>query len=151
MRDLFCLFQAVLNAAHQSHDDVVINLDKVDKLVIEDVKLSDLHAEQFIISGQITGPSSSQTPYLISSESHVTVESLLTTGDSVGGYKMAGIPDGLGAFDNGDGTFTVLMNHEISNSNPALAGVVRAHGANGAFVSEWVIDATTLKVYQATT
>jgi Ca2+-binding RTX toxin-like protein len=82
-------FQAVLNAAHQSHDEVVINLDKGDKLVIEDVKLSDLHAEQFIISGQITGPSSSQTPYLISSESHVTVESLLTTGDSVGGYKMS--------------------------------------------------------------
>src|SRR5262245_40270588 len=55
---------------------------------------------------------------------------------------MAGIPDGLGAFDNGDGTFTVLMNHEI----PGGAGAVRAHGANGAFVSEWVIDKTTLQV-----
>ena len=32
------------------------------------------------------------------------------------------------------------------NSNPAQAGVVRAHGANGAFVSEWVIDKTTLQV-----
>src|SRR5262249_53739199 len=29
---------------------------------------------------------------------------------------------------------------------PALAGAVRAHGANGAFVSEWVIDKTTLQV-----
>ena len=58
---------------------------------------------------------------------------------------MVGIPDGLGAFDNGNGTFTVLMNHEIPNSNPALAGAVRAHGANGAFVSEWVIDKTTLQ------
>jgi hypothetical protein len=27
----------------------------------------------------------------------------LTVGDSIGGYKMAGIPDGLGAYDNGDG------------------------------------------------
>jgi hypothetical protein len=72
---------------------------------------------------------------------------LITTGDqALNGYTMVGIPDGLGAFDNGNGTFTVLMNHEISNSNPALAGAVRAHGANGAFVSEWVIDKTTLQV-----
>src|SRR5262245_61713191 len=143
----FASFQAVLNAAHQSHDDVVIALGGGDQLVIGDAKLSDLHAEQFIISSQITGPSSSQTPYLVSANSHVTVESLITTGDQApNGYTMVGIPDGLGAFDNGNGTFTVLMNHEISNSNPALAGVVRAHGANGAFVSEWVIDKTTLQV-----
>jgi RTX calcium-binding nonapeptide repeat (4 copies) len=143
----FASFQAVLNAGHQAHDDVVINLGGGDQLVIEDAKLSDLHAEQFIISSQIQGPTSSQTPYLVSANSHVTVESLITTGDqALNGYTMVGIPDGLGAFDNGNGTFTVLMNHEISNSNPALAGAVRTHGANGAFVSEWVIDKTTLQV-----
>src|SRR5215475_1755671 len=142
----FASFQAVLNAAHQSHDDVVIALGGGDQLVIEHTKLADLHTEQFIISSQIQGPTSSQTPYLVSTNSHVTVESLITTGDQVNGYTMVGIPDGLGAFDNGNGTFTVLMNHEISNSNPALAGAVRAHGANGAFVSEWVIDKTSLQV-----
>src|SRR5262249_15849433 len=52
----FASFQAVLNAAHQSHDDVVIALGGGDQLVIGDAKLSDLHAEQFIISSQITGP-----------------------------------------------------------------------------------------------
>jgi hypothetical protein len=138
----FASFQAVLNAAHQSHGDVVINLGSGDQLVIEHTKLSDLHSEQFIISSQITGPSSSQSPYLVSTNSHVTIESILTAGDSIGGYKMAGIPDGLGAFDNGNGTFTVLMNHEI----PGGLGAVRAHGANGAFVSQWVIDKTTLQV-----
>src|SRR5215813_6101633 len=144
----FASFQAVLNAAHPSHDDVVIALGGGDQLVIEDTKLSDLHAEQFIISSQIQGPTSSQTPYLVSANSHVYVESLITTGDqALNGYTMVGIPDGLGAFDNGNGTFTVLMNHEISNSGPPNnPGVVRAHGANGAFVSEWVIDKTTLKV-----
>jgi len=55
---------------------------------------------------------------------------------------MVGIPDGLGAFDNGDGTLTVLMNHELGST----AGSVRAHGAAGAFVSRWVIDAGTLAV-----
>ncbi len=61
----------------------------------------------------ITGPSSSQSPYVIRSQPGVVTKSILTTGDSVGGYRMVGIPDGLGAFDNGDGTFTVLMNHEL--------------------------------------
>src|SRR5215510_5603151 len=85
----FASFQAVLNAAHPSHDDVVIALGGGDQLVIEDTKLSDLHAEQFIISSQITGPSSSQTPYLVSANSHVTVESLITTGDqALNSYTM---------------------------------------------------------------
>jgi hypothetical protein len=74
----------------------------------------------------------------------IVTTSVLTTGDSVGGYRMAGIPDGLGAFDNGNGTFTVLMNHEIASN----LGVVRAHGAKGAFVSKWVVDASTLAVLQ---
>jgi hypothetical protein len=72
----------------------------------------------------------------------VVTKSVLTTGDSVGGYRMVGIPDGLGAYDNGDGTFTVLMNHEISNT----LGITRAHGAKGAFVSKWIIDKETLQV-----
>src|SRR6266508_3503719 len=71
-----------------------------------------------------------------------------TVGDSVNAkpdgspYRMVGIPDGLGAFDNGDGTFTVLMNHELGSSS----GIVRAHGARGAFVSKWTIDTDTLQV-----
>ena len=135
-------FQALINSAAQVGDDVQIDLGNGDKLVIEDTLISNLHSEQFIIASEVKGPSSSQSPYLLSSNSHVYTESLLTTGDSVGGYKMAGIPDGLGAFDNGDGTFTVLMNHEIS----ANLGVARAHGGTGAFVSEWVFDKTTLQV-----
>jgi hypothetical protein len=55
---------------------------------------------------------------------------------------MVGLPDGLGAFDNGDGTFTLLMNHELGNT----AGIVRAHGSNGAFVSKWIINKTDLSV-----
>ncbi len=68
--------------------------------------------------------------------------SILTAGDSVNNrpdgtpYRMAGIPDGLGAFDNHDGTFTVLMNHEI----PAASSIVRAHGGTGAFISRWIIN-----------
>ncbi len=98
----------------------------------------------------VKGPSTGSTPYLRATSSRVTkVTSILTvdnTGsnpdDSIGGYGMVGIADGLGAFDNEDGTFTVLMNHELANNR----GAVRAHGSTGAFVSKWVINKSDLSV-----
>jgi len=95
------------------------------------------------VEGTSQGPSTTTTPYVLPAVgSGVAMKSLLTVGDAVGGYKMAGIPDGLGAFDNGDGTFTLLMNHEIGNT----LGVLRAHGGKGAFVSSWVISKSDLSV-----
>lgn len=96
----------------------------------------------------ITGLSSSASPYIVSSAPAVVTTSLLTVGDSVNDkpdgtpYRLVGIPDGLGAFDNGDGTFTVLMNHELRET----LGVERAHGATGAFVSKWTVDKKSLRV-----
>lgn len=91
----------------------------------------------------VTGISSSQSPYLIPVASNVTVTSIVTTTDVIAGYTMCGIPDGLGAFDNNDGTFTLLMNHEINSG-----GIVRAHGASGAFVSKWIISKASKNVIQ---
>ena len=95
------------------------------------------------------GPSSSKDPYIEPMDSGTTFTSILTTGDSVNTkpdgvtpYRMAGIPDGLGSFDNGDGTFTLLSNHEIGLNG----GVARAHGGNGTFVSKWIINKSTLQV-----
>ncbi|HEU5070896.1 MAG TPA: alkaline phosphatase PhoX [Verrucomicrobiae bacterium] len=94
-------------------------------------------------ANSITGPSSSQSPYVIGSQPGVVTVSVLTVGDAVNykadgvtPYRMVGIPDGLGAFDNGDGTFTVLMNQELGST----IGVARDHGMKGAFVSKWIID-----------
>jgi hypothetical protein len=98
----------------------------------------------------ISAPSSSESPYLVRSEPGVVTKSLLTVGDAVGTkpdgtpYRMVGIPDGLGAFDNGNGTFTVLMNHELGNT----AGIERAHGAKGAFVSKWTVQKGSLRVLE---
>lgn len=55
---------------------------------------------------------------------------------------MVGRPDGLGAYDNGDGTLTLLMNHELG----AKKGVVHAHSSRGAFVSQWRIRKRDLAV-----
>lgn len=93
-------------------------------------------------AAQTTGPSTTTSPYVLPSSAAYSTTSLLTVGDTVGSYRMAGIPDGLGAFDNGDGTFTVLMNHELGNT----VGVNRAHGAKGSFVSKWVINKSSLSV-----
>ena len=95
------------------------------------------------------GPSSSQSPYLVPQAGGVEFTSILTVGDEVKKkhkgnetYRMTGIPDGLGVYENGDGTITVLMNHELRDN----VGVVRAHGAKGAFVSKWQIRKKDLKV-----
>jgi len=88
------------------------------------------------------GPSTRTAPYLVPTHTGVRTRSILTVGDSIRGYRMAGIPDGLGAFDNGDGTFTLLVNHELGDT----AGTTRRHGAKGAFVSRWIVRASDLRV-----
>jgi Ca2+-binding RTX toxin-like protein/phosphodiesterase/alkaline phosphatase D-like protein len=84
--------------------------------------------------------STTASPYVIptSPGSGVNITSILSvgntvplTGNSATNYTMVGIPDGLGAFDNGDGN---------------TSGVIRAHGGKGAFVSSYVIDKSTLAV-----
>jgi hypothetical protein len=84
------------------------------------------------------------TSYVLPVAPGVTVKTVHTVGDSPSGqsYPMVGSPDGLGLFDNNDGTFTLLMNHELGSG----AGAVRAHGATGAFISRYVIDKNTLEV-----
>jgi len=93
-------------------------------------------------SAQLRGPSTSQSAYVLPALPVVETTSVLSVGDSIGGYRMVGIPDGLGAFDNADGTFTLLMNHELGNT----VGVNRAHGARGALVSKWIVNKETLSV-----
>ena len=103
-----------------------------------------------------TGPSTTQTPYIVPTSAGVQLVSILSVGDQADikdgppgsegqPWRMVGIPDGLGAFDNGDGTMTVLMNHELG----ATQGVVREHGSTGAFVSQLIVDTDTLEVLEA--
>jgi hypothetical protein len=91
-----------------------------------------------------TGPSSSQSPYLVASQPTVTFSSIITTGDQVAGAPtpFVGTPDGIGVFDNGDGTATVVVNHELAQT----AGAVRGHGSTGSFVDRFVINESTLQV-----
>jgi hypothetical protein len=90
-----------------------------------------------------TGPSSSATPYVIPTTGSPVLEvvSILTVGDTIGGYQFLGIPDGMGGWDQGDGTMRVFIDHEFTAS--AAVGQ-RAHQpagvSGGAFISDWTIS-----------
>ena len=96
-----------------------------------------------------TGPNSSATPYVRPTTGSPVrdIVSILTVGDAIGGYQMVGIPDGMGAFTNNDGTFTLTMTHELGAT---VGGQQHAHQptgfAGGAFVSKWTIAPGTFAV-----
>jgi hypothetical protein len=52
--------------------------------------------------------------YMISANSAVSLNPIATTGDVIAGTVIRGIPDGMGAFDNGRGGITLLSNHEVA-------------------------------------
>ena len=68
----------------------------------------------------------------------VEVQPILTAGDTVGSYGMSGTPDGLGGYDNGNGTFTLFMNHEWTTASHANVTDSR--------VSKLIIDRATMGV-----
>ncbi|KAG6546564.1 hypothetical protein Mapa_012113 [Marchantia paleacea] len=89
--------------------------------------------------GTARGPSSTQDVYVVpyTVGSGIFTKAIISVGDSAANnYTMVGVPDGLGVYDNKNGTMTVLMNHEYG----AGRGAVRRHGGNGAFVSKWIIQ-----------
>ncbi|MEA2577425.1 MAG: hypothetical protein QOD78_1013, partial [Chloroflexota bacterium] len=101
-------------------------------------------------SSTSTGPSTVTSPYVLPVAVGVHIESLLTVGDgsASNGYKMVGIPDGLGLIRQG-ANLVLYMNQEIGDSGTPTfrpLGIPRRHGQAGAFVSRWVIDPTTLRV-----
>jgi hypothetical protein len=71
----------------------------------------------------LSGFRTSVAPYTLPIGPDYTIMPLLSVGDRIPrtghpgmDYQMVGIPDGLGAYANADGTITVLMNHELRNT-----------------------------------
>ena len=65
------------------------------------------------------GFNTAKPPYLVPMVSGAAVDPILSAGDTIGGYQMSGIPDGLGAFTQSD-TVEVLMNHELGRTFPGI-------------------------------
>jgi hypothetical protein len=109
-------------------------------------------AAQVLVQGPSSTRTSYQVPYNAASGVVRNITSIVstldlvpTTGALATPFEIAGILDGLGAYDNGNGTVTVLASHEINTAQ----GVVRRHGARGTFVSELILDKNTLQVISA--
>lgn len=94
--------------------------------------------------GAYTGPTTDTKPYVLPVAGGVSTISLLTVGENSedNGYKMVGIPDGLGAVKTSGRSFDLFMNHELVNTR----GKVRRHGQKGAFVAKLGIDSRSLAV-----
>lgn len=90
-----------------------------------------------IASASLAGGTS---PYM--KPTSVRVEQLVpivTVGEAAAnGYTFVGVPDGMGAYQTGTGTFRLFVNHEFGQG----AGAVHSHGNTGAFVSDWSIGFT---------
>ncbi len=76
----------------------------------------------------------------------LSITSLLTNGEFTGGlapgspvYAPTGIFDGMGAYDNGDGTYTLLVNSELGNAVGA-GYLVNDVVLTGARVHRFIVD-----------
>jgi Bacterial protein of unknown function (DUF839) len=108
-------------------------------------------AAVLIVSGAVAA--TSIKPYVVPIGDEYDVTALLSVDDRVPEasnptlrYRMVGIPDGLGAHPNGDGTSTVYMNHELgfaATSSPVVdaTGAPTGPAYRGALVSKWTVDA----------
>jgi hypothetical protein len=85
--------------------------------------------------------------YVVAVGAEYEVRALFSAGDAVPEtsdptrqFRMVGIPDGLGAYPNADGTHTLFMSHEFRRTQTpeALVGGPRYRGA---FVSKWIMGA----------
>ncbi len=102
-----------------------------------------------VASAQSIGPSTTTAPYVLPSMPGVETVSVLTVGDTIGGYSLVGIPDGLGAFKNGHRTMNYpaasrgvssspLARHSVLDTEssralwiPASAGTTNSRQAAG--------------------
>jgi hypothetical protein len=95
-----------------------------------------------------TGPSSSATPYVVGVPGSPVREvvSILTVGDSIGGYVLVGIPDGMGGFMAGD-AMQMYVNHEVTASEAVGRRAHQPEGfSGGAFISGWTVNPLTLEI-----
>lgn len=78
-----------------------------------------------------------QKPYLTPAAPSIRIIPLLTVPEAApNGYRLAGVPDGIGAHLTGESCFDLLITHELRYNQ----GGRRKHAASGAFVSRWRFD-----------
>jgi hypothetical protein len=94
-------------------------------------------------SKKVPGLKTAKSPYLVPLAPGASVDPIISAGDIVGGYQMSGIPDGLGAYKDGQHSLQLLMNHELGRTFPGVPPGVDAR------ISKLTIDRKTYSVRAA--
>ena len=117
-----------------------------------------------LINSRGSGLAGAYTPTMlkdVAGGATLAITSLITNGEITNGlvagssaYVAPGIFDGMGAYDNGDGTITVLVNHELGGSDGYQMNVEGLNAnVTGARISRFVIakdvDGNAANGYQA--
>ena len=82
--------------------------------------------------------------YLIPATAAASLAVIATTGDKISNEVLRGVPDGMGAMKNADGTLTLLSNHEISTG--ADIANKKDTGTWGSSISKMTFDPATKKI-----
>jgi secreted PhoX family phosphatase len=110
------------------------------------VAFSGVIAAMVMLTGSV-GAATTIKPYVEPVGSDYDITPLFSVDDSVPEtsnpsqqYRMVGIPDGLGARANGNGTSTLFMNHEFTQATISQP-IVGGPEYRGAYVTKWILDA----------
>ena len=87
------------------------------------------------------GTMTTERPFLIATDNSLEITPIMTAGERIGEYQMAGVPDGLGAYQDGSDV-VLFMNHELTPADGANASFAR--------VSRLVLDGKTGAVKSGT-
>ena len=88
--------------------------------------------------------------YVLSSNPAVTVDPIATTGDLITGTEIRGIPDGMGAYSNGQGGFILLSNHEVSTTDKTAALSASTTTNWGVSITKMNYNASAKRITSAT-
>jgi hypothetical protein len=84
--------------------------------------------------------------YVLSKNAAVDIKAIATVGDAVTGTMVRGIPDGMGAYDNGRGGITLLSVHEVSTGNAFVLKGKSTTAPWGTSITKFTISKNTKAV-----
>ncbi|MTB30414.1 MAG: hypothetical protein F2917_01800, partial [Actinobacteria bacterium] len=90
--------------------------------------------------------------YILPSTSAASIKALTYAGDRFGSFTVRGIPDGMGAYRNADGTITLLSSHEVPSYAPigTLAKAAdKGKPVLGTSITKFTLNAAGTRVIKA--
>lgn len=84
--------------------------------------------------------------YVLSKSAAVDIKAIATVGDAVTGTMVRGIPDGMGAYDNGRGGISLLSVHEVNTANAFVLKGKSTTAPWGTSITKFTVSKTSKAV-----